>query len=184
METVFEVPQPEVPKKKPRKKRVLTPAQKKAFVDRMRKSREERKAKKNETLAQKVVVDTPKEIVDKTQEVVDKPQKVIKKSIEQPSQSNINFDYSTFNNLTDNIKLLNETLYNLSRPAPQPKQEPPPQPKQIVENKPVDIVPQHTKDKEINQATASVTCPVPIVVPPKPEKKKVWNCRRKCFVYI
>jgi len=179
MENVFEVPQTEAPQKKPRKKRVMSEEQKKAFVARMRKSREEKKAKKASPPPKQPITESNNIQTEISQEVEAPPKKVIK---DRPVQSEIRqptIDYSHFNNLTSNIQLLNDTLLKLANPPPQPKQEPPSQPKQIVENKPVEIEPEHIdKAKEIKEVYDE-----PIKAT-KPEKKKVWNCRRKCFVYM
>ena len=178
MQNVFEVPQTEVPQKKPRKKRVLTPSQKKAFVDRMRKSREERKSKKALETPKQPTTESNNIQTEISQAVEAPPKKVIKKSIEQPSQSNIKFDYSQFDNLTNNIKMLNETLYNLSRPAPP---APPSTPEPIQKVKIID----EEVPKNIQKPIPKQEVKIPIAPQPTiPEKKKVWNCRRKCFVYM
>jgi len=165
----------------------MSEEQKKAFVARMRKSREEKKAKKTLETPKQPITESNNIQSNVSQAVEAPPKKIIKDSPVQSEIRQPTIDYSHFNNLTSNIQLLNDTLMKLANPPrPQePKQEPPPKPKQIVENNP----PQHTKEKENlvenkNQASASVSCPVPVPIPPKPEKRKVWNCRRKCYVYM
>jgi hypothetical protein len=90
-------------------------------------------------------------------------------------------DYSHFHNLTNNIKLLNDTLSQLGKhtaPAPVP-----------VPAKPVKVI-------DDTYAPEPVPKPVPVATPqqpkkelivpptPKPERRKVWNCARKCYIYM
>jgi len=134
--------------------------------------------KKTETAKEviKNVVNTPESPTTKV------PQNSpVKTEVRQPTM-----DYSHFYNLTNNIKLLNETLSQLgkhSAPAPTPAPAPVP-----VPAKPVKVIDDTYVAKPTNvPKTVPKPNNVPSTVPiptPKPEKRKVWNCSRKCYVYM
>ena len=197
MENVFEMPQeasasvPVVKKaRKPRKP--MSPEAKKAFVERMRESRKKKLEEKMKLkIAGELVgsplkkTETPKEIV---QNVVKSPEtpatKVPQNSPVKSEPRQPTFDYSHFNSLTNNIKLLNDTLSQLGKqaaPAPVPVPAP-------VPAKPVKVI-DDTYVAKPNTVPRTVPKPnnVPRTVPsptPKPEKRKIWNCARKCYVYM
>ena len=199
MDSVFEIPKEEVvnvPVKKERKKRKpMSEEAKKAFVERMRASRkkkmEDKIRKEMETSSGSPLkkTETAKEIV---QNVVNSPESPATKVPHnspvksEPRQPQPIMDYSHFHNLTDNIRILNDTLSQLgkhSAPAPTPAPSPVP-----VPAKPVKVIDDTYVAKPTNvPKTVPKPNNVPSTVPiptPKPEKRKVWNCSRKCYVYM
>ena len=201
MENVFEMPQeasasvPVVKKaRKPRKP--MTPEAKKAFVERMRESRKKKMEEKMKLKIAGELVGSPLKKTETSKEIV---QNVVKSpetpTTKVPQNSPVKtevrqpiFDYSHFNSLTDNIRILNDTLSQLGKrqePAPAPA----PAPAQAhVPVKPVKVIDDTYVAKPTNvPKTVPKPNNVPSTVPiptPKPEKRKVWNCSRKCYVYM
>jgi len=186
-QAVAETPPTEAPQKKRRKRKPMTEEQKKAFGQKMREARE-RKAKQ---MADKIVaeqsvnpksVETPAE----TPVPVAKQHRAKRKDTSNKivPQNNVashpQMDYSYFTNLNSSIQTLTQTLTRLSqaqtsaaKPQQVPKKEasaPKIEPTQSSNQKP-----QEDKPKQ-NTTSAS---PSSI-----PEKKKVWNIKRRCYVYI
>ena len=205
MDSVFEIPKEEVvnvPVKKERKKRKpMSEEAKKAFVERMRASRkkkmEDKIRKEMETSSGSPLkkTETAKEIV---QNVVNSPESPATKVPHnspvksEPRQPQPIMDYSHFHNLTDNIRILNDTLSQIgkhSAPAPVPV---PAKPVKVIDDtyvaSPTNVSAPEPVPKP-NTVPRTVPKPnnVPSTVPvptPKPEKRKVWNCSRKCYVYM
>jgi hypothetical protein len=196
MENVFEMPQeasasvPVVKKaRKPRKP--MSAEAKKAFVERMRESR---KKKMEEKMKLKIAGELVGSPLAKSQDTTNKVVKDVVNSPENPTTKvpqnspvkaevrQPTMDYSHFYNLTNNIKLLNDTLSQLgkhSAPAPVPV---PAKPVKVIDDAPEPV-------PKPNNVPRTVPKPnnVPRTVPsptPKPEKRKVWNCARKCYVYM
>lgn len=186
MNSIFETPveaAAAVPEKKPRKKRVLTAEQKQAFVARMKKSREERKAAKLSTVPKEPVAKTNsvaqpiiKEISEPVAKVATKPQ-----TVATPS-----FDYTHFNTLTDNIRQLNESIMTMNtkhvsapiKTIPVVPVAAPPKPIEAPVKK-IEPVAATVVPKPV--APAAVSAPA---APCRPAKKKVWNCGRRMYVYV
>lgn len=185
MEKVFEVPAQEVKTKKPRKPRKpMSPEQKKAFVERMRASRKkkmEEKIRKEMELKQDTSNKVVKEVVDSKDNI---PAKVVNNSQVKNETRQPSYDMEHFNSLTNNIKLLNETLTNLSRQSQRvsqrPQQTPKPQENKQTPIKVIDDEP----SKKVEPQHKLVEEKKPEVPQPKPDKKRVYNCRRKCYVYM
>ena len=204
MENVFEMPQeasasvPVVKKaRKPRKP--MTPEAKKAFVERMRESRkkkmEEKIRKEMETSSGSPLkkTETAKEVV---KNVVNTPEAKTTKVPQnsqvksEPRQPQPTMDYSHFYTLTDNIRILNDTISQLGkRQEPAPAPVPPPaqaKPVKVIDEAVAYVAKPNTVPKPVPVATPQqpkVVEPVKVSAP-KPEKRKVYNCARKCYQYI
>jgi len=186
-QAVAETPPTEAPQKKRRKRKPMTEEQKKAFGQKMREARE-RKAKQ---MADKIVaeqsgnpksVETPAE----TPVPVAKQHRAKRKDTSNKivPQNNVashpQMDYSYFTNLNSSIQTLTQTLTRLSqaqtsaaKPQQVPKKEasaPKIEPTQSSNQKP-----QEDKPKQNTSSAAPSSIP---------EKKKVWNIKRRCYVYI
>lgn len=200
MENVFEMPQeaaasvPVVKKaRKPRKP--MTPEAKKVFVERMRASRKKKLEEKMKLKIAGELVGSPlaksQDTTNKVIEnVVNTPEtpatKVPQNSPVKSEPRQPTFDYSHFNSLTNNIKLLNDTLSQLGKhSAPAPVSAPVPVPAKPV--KVIDDAPEPVPKPNNVPRTVPKPNNVPRTVPsptPKPEKRKIWNCARKCYVYM
>jgi hypothetical protein len=173
MNNVFEVPPviPAIKIKKERKKRIYTAEQKQKFVERMAISREIRRKKDK----------ADKEALKNSQPVqIKQPITEFQQPISQPQvpqyyqQATPQFDYSHFNNLSNNIQSLTQTLTNLRTPPPVKELPPPPPPvKELPPPPPV-------------QESPPPPPPTPEEPPRQiiPQKEKVWNCGLMKYVYI
>jgi len=198
MENVFEMPQEASPapvvKKARKPRKPMTPEAKKAFVERMRASRKKKMEEKMKLKIAGELVGSPLKKTETAKEVIKNvvntpespttkvPQNSpVKTEVRQPTM-----DYSHFYNLTNNIKLLNDTISQLGK-----RQEPAPAPAPVPA-KPVKVI-----DDTYVAKPNTVPKPVPVATPqqpkvvepvkvsaPKPEKRKIWNCARKCYVYM
>ena len=194
MENVFEMPQeaaasvPVVKKaRKPRKP--MTPEAKKVFVERMRASRKKKLEEKMKLKIAGELVgsplaksqDTTNKVIENVVNTPEAPRSEVPQNSpikSEPRQPT--FDYSHFNSLTNNIKLLNDTLSQLgkhSAPAPVPVPAPvsapaPAKPVKVIDDAPEPV----PKPNNVPRTVPSPT--------PKPEKRKIWNCARKCYVYM
>ena len=189
-QAVAETPPTEAPQKKRRKRKPMTEEQKKAFGQKMREARE-RKAKQ---MADKIVaeqsvnqksVETPAE----TPVPVAKQHRAKRKDTSNKivPQNNVashpQMDYSYFSNLNSSIVALNQTLTRLSqaqtsadKPQQVPKKEASAPPKrQESPTQSSNQKPQEDKPKKNTSSAAPSSIP---------EKKKVWNIKRRCYVYI
>lgn len=182
-EAPAEAPTEVVAPKKRRKRKPMTDEQKKAFAQKMREARE-RKVKQ---MANKIVeeqsgsqksVETPAE---KPVPVAKQPRAKRKDTSNKiVPQNNVashpQMDYSYFTNLNSSIQTLNQTLTRLSqaREAPAPKKAPEAK-KEVPAPVSSNQKPQENKPKQ------NTSSPAPSSIP---EKKKVWNIKRRCYVYI
>ncbi len=185
-EAPAEAPTEVVAPKKRRKRKPMTEEQKKAFGQKMREARE----KKAKAMADKIVaeqsgnrkdLERPAEVP--VPEAKAKQPRARRKDTSNKivPQNNLNsppqMDYSYFTNLNSSIQTLNQTLTRLSqaREAPAPKKEahaPAPKKEAPVSS---NQKPQQNKPKN------DTSSPAPSSIP---EKKKVWNIKRRCYVYI
>jgi len=181
------------PIKKRRKRKPMTEEQKLAFREKM-KAAKERKAK---ALALEMIQSqqgNPSPVAT-TEPVAQKPpaRKVKKDTSSSISQEKITptIDYTYFDSLNNSVKTLTSTLLDLQKasratasppkrgavatPTPQVSQQggkPPPQ-KQTVS------VQDSSNNQQPKKDTVSTTPPSST-----PERKKVWNVKRRQFVYV
>ena len=156
----------------------MTPEAKKIFVDRMWASR---KKKLEDKIRIEILEEAPTHAVTKVKSVENK----VAKAVVAPQPTIVTqtptirepVDYSHYNILSENINRLNDTLSALSRP-------PPPPPKAIAKVAEV-ASPQPKAIVEVASPPPQPKAAEPISIPvAKPEKEEVWNCRRKCYVYM
>ena len=179
---------PSTPVKKRRKRKPMTEEQKVAFREKM-KAAKERKAK---ALVQQMIQSqqgNPSPVAT-TEPVAQKsPARKVKKDTSSSiSQEKITptIDYTYFDSLNNSVKTLTSTLLDLQRASratpsasppktPQVSQQggkPPPQ-KQTVS------VQDSTNNQQPKKETVRTTPPSST-----PERKKVWNVKRRQFVYV
>ena len=177
---------PPAPIKKRRKRKPMSEEQKVAFRQKMRDAKE-RKAK---ALALEMIQSqqgNPSPVAT-TEPVAEKPpaRKVKKDTSSSISQEKITptIDYTYFDSLNNSVKTLTSTLLDLQKASratssppktPQVSQQggkPPPQ-KQTVS------VQDSSNNQQPKKETVSASPPSSI-----PERKKVWNVKRRQFVYV
>ena len=187
MENVFEMP-PDAPAKKARKPRKpMTPEAKKIFVDRMRASRKKKmedKIRKEMGGSPLVKTETANEVVNNIIKSPEAPTtKVPQNSPVKSEPRHPAFDYSHFNNLTNNIQLLNDTLTSLSKRDIERNKKAMEAPIKAIEvaipkamEAPVKVMEAPVKAMEV---------PIKVIddSPPVRQKEKIWNCGKRCFVY-
>jgi len=177
---------PSAPVKKRRKRKPMTEEQKIAFRQKM-KDAKERKAK---ALALEMIQSqkgNPSPVAT-TEPVAQKPpaRRVKKDTSSSISQEKITptIDYTYFDSLNNSVKTLTSTLLDLQKASratssppktPQVSQQggkPPPQ-------KPTVSVQDSTNNQQPKKETVSTTPPSST-----PQRKKVWNVKRRQFVYV
>lgn len=191
-EAPAEAPTEVVAPKKRRKRKPMTEEQKKAFAQKMREARE----RKVKVMANKIVeeqsgnrldLEIPAEVPvpeAKAKQPRGKRKDTSNKIVPQNNvASHPQMDYSYFSNLNSSIQTLNQTLTRLSqaREAPAPKKAPEAKKEAPAPKKEVPVpVSSHQKPQE-NKPKQNTSSPAPSSIP---EKKKVWNIKRRCYVYI
>jgi len=182
---------PSAPVKKRRKRKPMTEEQKIAFRQKM-KDAKERKAK---ALALEMIQSqkgNPSPVAT-TEPVAQKPpaRKVKKDTSSSISQEKITptIDYTYFDSLNNSVKTLTSTLLDLQKAsrvtASPPKRgavaSPTPQVSQQVSTpqKPTVSVQDSTNNQQPKKETVSTTPPSST-----PQRKKVWNVKRRQFVYV
>jgi hypothetical protein len=179
--------------KKRRKRKPMTDEQKKAFGQKMREARE-RKAKQ---MADKIVAEQsgnqkpgerPAETPvpeAKAKQPRAKRKDTSNKIVPQNNVASLpQMDYSYFTNLNSSIVALNQTLTRLgqAREAPAPPKRQAPEPKKEATPAAKATPPQSSNQKpQENKPKQNTSSPAPSSLP---EKKKVWNIKRRCYVYI
>ena len=188
MENVFEMPKEEVvnePVKKERKKRKpMSEEAKKQFVERMRASRkkkmEDKIRKEMETASGSPLkkTETSQEVIKNVINTPEAPRSEVpqnspvKTEIRQPT-----FDYSHFNNLTNNIQLLNDTLTSLSKRDIERNKKA----MEVAIPKAIEVA----IPKAMEAPVKAMESPIKVIddSPPVRQKEKIWNCGKRCFVY-
>lgn len=161
-EEVFEIVA-ETPIKKRRKRKPMTVEEKKAFGEKMKLAKQKKaEALANQIVAKRESTNKPKEPITPVTKVVNQQQ---------------HFDSNHFEQLSNHIRELNSNIINLTNVRSQvPKsvvkeiKEEPPKKEEVREEKIKEIV------KEVERAIPSNEDPY--------GRRKVYNVRRKCYVYI
>jgi hypothetical protein len=181
---------PPAPIKKRRKRKPMTEEQKVSFREKM-KAAKERKAK---ALALEMIQSqkgNPSPVAT-TEPVAQKPpaRRVKKDTSSSISQEKITptIDYTYFDSLNNSVKTLTSTLLDLQRasrasatPAKAKPERASPQVSQQISNpqKQTVSVQDSSNNQQPKKETVSTSPPSSI-----PERKKVWNVKRRQFVYV
>ena len=175
---------PSAPVKKRRKRKPMTEEQKIAFRQKM-KDAKERKAK---ALALEMIQSqkgNPSPVAT-TEPVAQKPpaRRVKKDTSSSISQEKITptIDYTYFDSLNNSVKTLTSTLLDLqkaSRASASPPKTPQVSQQVSTPQKPTVSVQDSTNNQQPKKETVSTTPPSST-----PQRKKVWNVKRRQFVYV